>query len=52
MNAEGGTLIIGVDDEYKVLGLQKDYETLKKQNPDGFEIELRQSVERGGTIGK
>jgi predicted HTH transcriptional regulator len=46
MNAVGGTLFIGVDDELNVLGLQNDYETLKKQNSDGFEIELRQSIEK------
>ncbi len=46
MNTEGGTLFIGVDDEGNILGLQNDYETLKKQNSDGFEIELRQAVEK------
>lgn len=48
MNAEGGTLFIGVDDDGYVLGLQNDYETLKKekQNSDEFEIELRQRVEK------
>ena len=28
------------------VGLQNDYETLKKQNSDGFEIEVRQSIEK------
>jgi Domain of unknown function (DUF3387)/Putative DNA-binding domain len=48
MNAEGGTLFIGVDDEGNVLGLQNDYGTLKreKQNSDEFEIELRQAIEK------
>ena len=48
MNAEGGTLFIGVDDEGDVLGLHNDYTTLKKekQNSDEFEIELRQAVEK------
>jgi very-short-patch-repair endonuclease len=46
MNSEGGTLFIGVNDEGNVVGLQDDYETLKKQNSDGFEIELRQSIEK------
>ena len=45
MNAQGGTLFIGVDDQGNVFRLQND-QTLKKQNPDGFEIELRQSVEK------
>jgi predicted HTH transcriptional regulator len=47
MNAEGGgTLFIGVDDESNVIGLHNDYQTLKKQNSDGFEIEVRQSIDR------
>lgn len=46
MNSEGGTLFIGVDDEGNVLGLHEDYQTLKKQNSDGFEIEFRQSIEK------
>lgn len=46
MNSEGGTLFIGVDDQSNVLGLEDDYKTLKKQNSDGFEIELRQSIEK------
>jgi hypothetical protein len=37
MNADGGTLLIGVDDDGKVLGLDKDYGTLRKKNRDGFE---------------
>lgn len=48
MNADGGTLFIGVDDEGNAVGLQNDYETLKKgkQNHDGFEIEVRQLIEK------
>lgn len=40
MNAEGGELIIGVDDAGVVLGLEVDYATLQKQNRDGFELFL------------
>ncbi len=36
LNAEGGILIIGVDDEGKVLGLHNDYWSLKKRNKEGF----------------
>lgn len=39
-NAEGGTLIIGVDDEGNVLGLERDYNHLKG-NRDEFELHLR-----------
>ena len=40
MNADGGTLIIGVDDEGKVVGLKNDFATLAKANRDGFENHL------------
>lgn len=44
LNTDGGTLIIGVDDEGKVLGLDKDYASFKKKNRDGFELYLMQVV--------
>jgi len=37
MNAKGGKLIIGVDDDGKTLGIKNDFKTLKHQNKDGFE---------------
>jgi len=40
MNTDGGTLIIGVDDEKNILGLEQDYSTLQKKNTDGFELHL------------
>ena len=33
----GGTLLIGVADNGEIIGLENDYQTLKKQNQDGFE---------------
>jgi len=36
LNTSGGTLIIGVDDDKKILGIEKDLETLQKKNTDGF----------------
>lgn len=43
MNAEGGTLIVGVSDEGTVLGLEADYATLGgKANRDGYELFLTQ----------
>ncbi len=36
----GGTLLIGVADNGEILGLEKDYQTLKKPNQDGFEQTL------------
>ncbi len=38
LNTDGGTLLIGVDDGGKVVGLEHDYVTLgKKQNRDAYE---------------
>lgn len=47
MNSGGGTLIIGVNDEHKVIGLEKDYELTHKGNKDGFIQEFTQFVESG-----
>lgn len=44
MNADGGTLVIGVNDEGRVTGLKNDYETLAKKNRDGFENHLNNLV--------
>ncbi|MBI5126787.1 MAG: putative DNA binding domain-containing protein [Candidatus Taylorbacteria bacterium] len=37
LNADGGTLVIGVDDDGNVVGLQEDFESLPKKNRDSFE---------------
>ncbi|MGZ8946824.1 MAG: AlbA family DNA-binding domain-containing protein [Methylococcaceae bacterium] len=36
----GGTLLVGVADNGEIIGLEKDYQTLKKPNQDGFEQAL------------
>ena len=46
MNAEGGELFIGVDDEGSIVGLSGDFALIGKQNADGFELELRQSLDK------
>jgi hypothetical protein len=46
LNANGGNLIIGVDDNGNVLGLDKDMETLTKKDIDGFELHLRQIISK------
>ncbi len=46
LNTEGGTLIIGVDDDDNILGLERDLKTLTKQNNDGFELHLRQVIKK------
>lgn len=43
-NAEGGKLLIGVADDGEILGLQYDYNTLKEENKDHFELHLRNIV--------
>ncbi|GFO71756.1 hypothetical protein BJAS_P1443 [Bathymodiolus japonicus methanotrophic gill symbiont] len=36
----GGTLLIGVSDSGKILGLDKDYKSIKRQDQDGYEQTL------------
>jgi len=38
MNAKGGILLIGVEDNGNILGLEKDYSSFKKKGRDGFEL--------------
>jgi hypothetical protein len=40
-NAQGGTLLIGVDDNGLVLGLERDYSALGNVDRDQFELHLR-----------
>jgi hypothetical protein len=42
-NGEGGTLIIGVDDESEILGLERDYASLEGTK-DEFELHLRNLI--------
>lgn len=44
MNSADGNLLIGIADDASIIGLDKDYETLKKGGRDGFEQYLMQSV--------
>lgn len=46
LNSDGGCLIIGVDDNQNVLGLQSDMQTLPKQNIDGFELQLIEVIKK------
>lgn len=41
LNSAGGTLLIGVDDEGRMLGLANDFSTLKAPDCDRFELWLR-----------
>ena len=40
----GGTLLIGVADDGRIVGLENDFKTLKKQNQDGFEQTLMTAI--------
>jgi len=44
MNADGGTLLIGVSDTKEILGLERDYKTLPRKDRDGFENHLNMLV--------
>ena len=44
MNSEGGILLIGVADDGTILGIEKDLQTLHKQNVDGFQLALTSIV--------
>lgn len=41
LNADGGTLLIGVGDDGAILGVETDYELCRKPDRDGFELWLR-----------
>ncbi len=43
-NGEGGFLLIGVNDNGEILGLEKDLNTLKGNNKDQFELHLRNLI--------
>lgn len=40
-NTDGGILLIGVDDDKNIIGLEKDIKTLKKPTIDYYEVHLR-----------
>lgn len=50
MNAKGGKIIIGVNDDGKILGLENDFNSLKLKNTDGFEQKIYQII--SNLIGK
>jgi len=37
LNFEGGTLLVGMDDNGEIIGIDKDISTLNKKNVDGFQ---------------
>jgi hypothetical protein len=50
-NAEGGTLLIGVDDSGSAVGLDNDFRSLgPKGNKDGYELYLRQLLDNALSV--
>ena len=46
LNAEGGVLLVGVDDDGEVRGIEPDLRTLgSRKNVDGYQLFLRQLLE-------
>lgn len=43
-NADGGLLIVGVDDDGNAVGIEGDYSTLRKKDRDGWELWLTDAV--------
>ncbi len=43
-NTHGGTLLIGVSDDKKVIGLESDFKTLKRKDADGFTQHLTKLI--------
>jgi hypothetical protein len=44
MNADGGTLLIGVDDSGRAIGIDYDLQTLSRRDRDGYELFLTNLV--------
>ena len=44
-NAQGGSLLIGVDDDGQAVGLSRDYESLGESGRDPFELHLRKRAQ-------
>lgn len=40
MNHRGGVLLIGVDDEGRIVGIERDWDTLRRSDEDGFQQRL------------
>jgi CheY-like chemotaxis protein len=46
LNSNGGVLLIGVADDGKVVGIEKDLQSLPKRNIDGFQLRLTDIVRK------
>ena len=50
LNSNGGTLLIGVDDERNVIGIENDIKSIRKKNLDGYRLFLSNLI--SDNIGK
>jgi hypothetical protein len=52
MNHKGGNLLIGVNDNGQIVGLENDYQTFRHKNRDGFELYLMDLIKTrlGGDV--
>jgi hypothetical protein len=50
LNSNGGILVIGVNDNGNILGLENDYSTLFKKDKDGFLLEFSNFIQSKITI--
>ena len=52
MNHKGGNLLIGINDNGQILGLENDYQTFRHKNRDGFELCLMDLIKTrlGGDV--
>ena len=46
MNSAGGSVLVGVDDDGSILGLEADFAAMKKPNADGFELIFNNAFNR------
>lgn len=47
LNSDGGTLLVGVNDDGEAVGLENDYKALPKKNRDGLENHLNMLLKTG-----
>jgi len=46
MNSEGGWILVGIDDNKNVLGLEKDFQVIRKPNKDGFQLQFNGIIKK------
>lgn len=44
MNSDGGLLVLGIDDNKNILGIEPDIQLLKKKDEDGFQLRITEII--------